>query len=331
MEASSQENRGSITFANEPKFTDHEADKEFNERRRQLAHDIQDFIATHSLFKGKRVEVTFSHNGISSLVSILDTGEQKFVLKIPLKVNYSRSEATFLRAWERVGVHVPHVVEAGEIGEHHYLLMEYIDALTLRETYIPVELVENETYIEMGSTLRKMHTAAAEGYGDLVDGKAEYADIQTWLESSQLQEKIPYVKEHALLNDTEHGSIERSFQILFTKIGTTSNTVYGHSDFSVGNIFATQPLTVFDPIPFLNHPYMDLARSMILAVRAGLVEAAEQLVQGYFNDEDYDPQLLQACLVVNAYQKVGYFHMTNRLEAIKNIQTYLTQGRHLLP
>ena len=138
-------------------------------------------------------------------MSILDTGEKKYVLKMPLKVGFSRSEPVFLQAWEQVGVSVPHVIEVGEIAGSPYILMDYVDALPLRHAYTVEELIENKIYAEMGSTLRKMHTATATGYGDLVDGKAEFANIREWLENSTLRSKHQYVIEHNLLNDTEHG------------------------------------------------------------------------------------------------------------------------------
>ncbi len=325
MEPEATRNTESIVFLNEPRLTGYEIDKEFDEKRKLLAREIASFIAEHKLFNGKPIEVTFSHSGISSLVSILDTGHEKYVLKIPLKKEFSRNEAVFLKAWEQVGVSVPHVIEAGEIVGHPYILMEYIDALPLRHAHTVEQLIGKKLYVEMGVVLRKMHTATANGYGSIINGQPEFPDIKTWLDRSSLQDKFLYVKEHELLKDEAHGSLPEAQEVLFREIGSDSSTVYGHSDFSIANIFATDPLTVFDPIPFLNHPYMDLARTLVLAVRSGLNEPGRQIVEGYFGDEKYDENLLKAAVVVNAYMKLRYWHETNRFEDVKKLQDYLVQ------
>lgn len=330
MDSGTQDQKGSVVFLNEPKITEHEADREFNEKRKALISEVETFILRHHLFAGKSVEVTFSHSGISSLVCILDTKDEKFVLKIPLKIGYSRNEGAFLKAWESVGVSVPHVIEEGSMGEHSYTLMAFIDSLTLSKTYSVDELIEKKLYIEMGATLCKMHSAVAEGYGDLVDGKAEYPGIEDWLQDSELQEKLDYAREHKLLEDEIHGSFEQARAVLYSKIGSSASSVYAHSDFHIGNVFATTPLTVFDPIPFLNHPYMDLARSIVLAVKMGLMPVSEQMIQGYFNGESHDRQLLQAALIINAYQKIRYWHKVGRTEDVQKLQEYLVQTAHFL-
>lgn len=319
-----------VIFLNEPKITEHETDREFNERRKSLTFEVESFLSKHNLFRDARTEVTFSHSGISSLVCILDTAENKFVLKIPLKIGYSRNEGAFLKAWEEVGVSVPHVVEEGSISDHSYTLMAFVDSLTLSKTYSIDELIEKNLYVEMGSTLRKMHTASALGYGDLIHGKAQFPNLDSSLENSELGNKLEYVREHELLKDDVHGSFEQARAILRSKTALSSDSVYAHSDFHIGNIFATTPFTVFDPVPYLNHPYMDLARSIVLAVKMGLSPVSEQMIRGYFKGDSYDQQFLQAALIINAYQKIRYWHKVDRTQDVQRLQEYLAQTAHLL-
>jgi hypothetical protein len=319
-----------VVFLNEPKQTEHEADEEFNARRKSLALEVRRFVLNHAQYRDRRVEVTFSQNGISSLVCILDTDLRKHVLKVPLKTGYSRNEGVFLRAWESVGVKVPRIVEEGDLDGQPYLLMEYIDALTLSKVYSIDQLIANRTYTVMGRTLRMMHEATSIGYGDIVDGRAEYPNIRTWLENSQLKEKIKYVQKHQLLEEDAHGALADAYAVVYSAIGDSASTVYGHSDFHIGNIFATEPLTVFDPIPFLNHPYMDLARSIVLSVKMDLNDTRPQLIEGYFGNESYDGRLLQACIILNAYQKLKYWHQVKREEDIKSLREHLAATQPLL-
>lgn len=322
-----------ITFTNEPKLSEHEVDQKFNERRKKLVPLMKDFIAQHPLFSGKKVDVTFLHAGVSSLVSIVETPEQKLILKIPLSELNSRLEGTFLKAWEVVGVKVPHVLEEGEIGDHFYVLMEYVDSETVSSKYKGEESLEKNVYHDLGKLLRKMHGAKTEGYSNIVNKKSEpeYFSITEWLKGdTNMQTQVEYVKEHKLLDDEKHGSIENVFNILISTIGDSKQSVYCHNDFGGGNVFATEPFTVFDPWPCFHHPFMDITRSLILISKGGVGKAGEQFLDGYFGDEEYDKKLFHAFLVLNITVKLPYMHKTKGTDKIEGLQKYLEQTKDLL-
>lgn len=333
MKSEIEKTIGSVTFLNEPKLSEHEVDTKFNERRKKLASLMEGFITQHPLLSGKEVEVTFLHAGVSSLVSILETPEQKLVLKIPLSELNSRLEGVFLDAWENVGVKVPHVLEEGEIGGHFYVLMEYIDAETVSSIYKGGESLEKNIYHDLGKLLRKMHEAKTEGYSNIVNKKSspEYFSITEWLEGdSSMHEQVEYVKEHKLLDDEKHGSIEDVFNILISSIGDSKESVYCHNDFGGANVFATEPLTVFDPWPCFHHPFMDITRSLILISQGRISKAGEQFLNGYFGGEQYDKKLFHAFLILNITVKLPYMHKTNGVDRIESFQGYLEQTKSLL-
>ncbi len=320
-----------VDFINEPLQSEHAADQNFNEKRKSLVPLVKEFIARHALFEGKRVSVTFFTHNKSSLVSVLDTGEQKFILKIPLIPMDSGLEGVFLKAWEDVGVTVPHIFEQGEIGGQQFMLMEYIHAPTVSKSGTNEELIRDGMYVQMGEALRQMHDAAATGYGEVIEGKSQFQTILEWLDNdARTQKKIAYIKENNLLNDEEHGSLEQVRDILVSRINDNPNTVYCHNDFHIGNVFATEPLTVFDPFPSLNHPYMDVGRTILIAVKMGLEDVHAQVTEGYFGHDAYDPQLMQAFMVLNAYSKFMYWHQTKRDEGIRQAQEFLAKRKYLL-
>lgn len=322
-----------ITFLNEPKLSKHEVDQDFNERREKLVPLMKDFLMQHPLFFGKNVSVTFLHAGVSSLVSIIETAEQKLILKIPLSSLNSRLEGVFLKAWESVGVKVPHILEEGQIGEHFYVLMEYIDSDTVSSKYTADELLQKNMYEDLGKLLRKMHEVKTEGYSNIVNKKSEpeYSTIASWLAGdSSMQKQVEYVKEHHLLHDKKHGSIDDVFKILISNIGDSKESVYCHNDFGPGNIFATEPFTVFDPWPCFHHPFMDVTRSLIVSSKEDLSEISKQFLNGYFGDEQYDKKLFHAFLILNITVKLPYMHKTNRTEKIEGLQKYLEETKDLL-
>ncbi|MBP9816329.1 aminoglycoside phosphotransferase family protein [Candidatus Woesebacteria bacterium] len=322
-----------VTFLNKPKLSEHEVDQDFNERRGKLIPLMEEFLIKHPLFVDKDISVTFLHAGVSSLVSVIETSEQKLVLKIPLSRLNSRLEGAFLEAWENVGVKVPHVLEEGEIGEHFYVLMEYIDSETISSKYTGKESLEKNVYHDLGELLRKMHKAKTEGYSNIVNKKSEpeYFSITEWLKGdTSMQTQVAYVKEHKLLDDEKHGSIDDVFKILISNIGDSKESVYCHNDFGGGNVFATEPLTVFDPWPCFHHPFMDIARSLIVSSKENIAEVSNQFLNGYFGDEHYDKNLLHAFLILNIVVKLPYMHKTKGIERIKNLQKYLEETKDLL-
>lgn len=319
-----------VLFTNAPLLSKHEIDASHNEKRLSLAREIGPFVAAHPLFKDREVNVTFSHDGVSSLVSILETPEEKAVLKIPLANSKQEGEGMFLNQWESAGVSVPHVVEEGLIADSPYLLMKHIDAPTLRQKNGYKEMVENEVFIKMGQTLRLMHTPEAKGFGRIKNGEAQYESFDQWLDSDDIQKRMVYAREHNLLGD-KYGSIEKALEVLRDYVHGDNKSRYCHNDFSPYNIFATDPITVFDPDPVLNHAYIDLGRSISIAAgHGGIDAAADQLITGYFNGEPFDEQALQASVLLSSYIKFKYWHKTKKASNMKNLEEYLRTHTGLL-
>ncbi len=137
-----------ITFNNQPKLSKHEIDSKFNERKRNLIPQVENFISNHPRFKEQEVDITFSHKGVSSLVCIIETSTEKLVLKIRLSIaNNAFGEGQFLKIWEASGIKVPHVFEEGVLNGHSYALMEYINAPILADTYSNEELLGKRIYL----------------------------------------------------------------------------------------------------------------------------------------------------------------------------------------
>lgn len=320
-----------VVFLNEPKFSEHAVDQKFNERRKILIPQIEELITNHSYFKDKLTKVTFLHTGVSSLVSILDADEEKYVLKIPLSILDSRQEGRFLKIWKELGIKVPQIFDEGKIGDSYFILMEFIDEVTLVKKYSQHELIEKNIYKEMGSILKRMHHPKFNGFSNIVNDKSdpEYRNISEWLENdTRTKQQIDFVKEHKIINDVDHGSVDEACKFLINHIGNNDESVYCHNDFNVGNIFATNPLTVFDPWPCFHHPYMDLSRAIVTSLLNSSTEMGEQLIEGYKGNGECDRQLLQAFIILNVAVKLKYQFETNNSSGIKNMQDYLTKTKH---
>jgi fructosamine-3-kinase len=251
---------------------------------------------------------------------------EKLVLKIPLSTSHSNGESIFLKAWEATGISVPHVLENGTLGSHQYLLMEYIDAPIASSAFTREELAENKIYFQMGQILRKMNSIPADGYGLVVDGKPEFGNFVDWARSPDMQTRYDYVKGHKILGD-KHGSVDRAIEILIDHTNKEKST-YCHNDFGLSNLFATTPLTVFDPNPRFNNGYLDIACS----IYNGIVQHyfAQEIIDGYFENEKFKPEVFHAAIMLTAYYKLPYAHKTKKEKAISYVQEYLLENKHLL-
>jgi len=326
--------RARIILKNEPKLSDFAADSKFNERRIALAPHIQDWVSHHEMYENTLTHITFASGGVSSLVCILETPETKQVLKIPLSKDYSLGEGEFLNVWEKAGVTVPHVSEVGYLDGHQYTLMEYIDAPIVGKTYSDTQLLENNTYARLGETLRQMHQTPAKGYGKPIglDGTAEFDTFTGWFDSADMQKRFSYNAEHHLVNDGL-ADIDRVRSIFIEHTNQSDQSSYCHDDYSIHHVFATDPLTVFDPNPRFNNGYIDLGRSLLLQLaHSDSQDAISQYTQGYFDTEDYNEQALHASIALAYYMKLPYWHKTQkgRESAMQRIVSYLQNNRKLL-
>lgn len=316
-----------IHFKNQPKFSEHEVDQKFNDRRRNLLPFMERFLSTDELFKDKTVWVEFSHEGVSSLVSFIETDDQKYVLKIPLRLA-AEGEAMFLKEWEAVGVTVPHVFKEGKFGDHPYILMKYIEAPVLSRRSED-ELVERKVNVEMGKALSRMHTSETQGYGRIMGGKPEYQEFEAWIRSEDINKRVVAVREGGWLDD-EHGPISVAIDILIEYCKAGPASTYCHFDFGANNILDTTPLTIIDPDPMFNNGIIDIGRSMLIAISQGHPDSGEQLKSGYFSDRPLDEKALLASILLNTYWKFPYWHKTGRHEQMEVVKQYLKQNRHLL-
>lgn len=317
-----------IIFKNEPKLSENEADNKYNERRIALIPQVEKFISSHERFKGKETSVTFAHKGVSSLISIIETPDEKLVLKVHLSILRSMDEGQFLNVWEQAGVKVPHVIEEGMLNEHAYVLMEYIDAPILGEKNNRDELIEKGLRSQMGATLHAMHEPKAEGYGRIIDGKIEFLNFKDWLMSEDMQKRFQFSKDNGLLGE-EHGSLSKACEILLEYIEDSKKSSYCHFDYGDKNIFATDPITVFDPNPQLNNGYIDLARSVVNSISHD-GKLPQQMIDGYFSGSKCNEKVLQAAILINSYMKFFYWYKINKIKNIKNVQEYLIRTKDIL-
>jgi fructosamine-3-kinase len=307
-----------ITFLNQPKFSKDETDQPRNKKKVELIPKFEEYISNHKLFKDKEVNVSFAQEGRTSLVAIIETEGKKYVLKASVASNLMEKEGVFLKVWEEDRVSVPHVIEDGILDQGPYTLMGFVDADILSNVYSEEEMISRKIFVELGSVLSKMHTRDVGSHNN-----EEFLNFAAT--------RLAYIKEHSILNDGEHGSITRAIDIIQHYVISDNRSTYCHNDFAPYNAFATNPITIFDPSPGFNHPYIDLGLAIVLMVSMYDSEViVPQLIEGYFGNKTIDPKVLHAFVVFNSHRRIPRWHMTNRPERIIRMQEYLKKNKNLL-
>ena len=312
-----------INYKNKPRLSEHEIDNTPNDRRIALVPLLEYFLSSDEMFVGKDISVEYSHQGVSSLVVFIEADANKYVLKVPLNPT-AEGEALFLKKWEEVGVTVPHVYKEGKLGDHSYILLSFVDAPTLLES-IKKGLVKSDIWVDLGKILYNMHKPSAEGYGRLVDGKAQYTTFKDWIMSEKVQEKIKYVEEAGLL-DTKLWPISNMIDTLVAYDERNPKSSYCHMDFSADDIMASVPPTIIDPDPMFNNGIIDIGCSLQVLSAQGNYDHVEDLKEGYFsNNASYDKSALRAAIILSAYMKFRYWHKTGRDKEMAMVRKYLIE------
>ena len=315
-----------IVLRNEPKLSEDEADADLNEMRLEFVSHIKDFVATSDHFNDEEeVGIEFAHKGVGSVIAIIDTSTDKWVLKIPRSKRFSAGEGQFLQVWEESGVAVPHVIDTGELYGSSYTLMQFIDAPTLDTRYTYEELITNGTFTEMGKTLRLMHATPASGYGFVVDGKPEFETVEEWLAGDDMKKRFDYIEKHNIFEGIED-ELAKALQVIIGHAKET-DTTYCHDDFGQANIFATEPLTVFDPNPRFNSGYSDLGKVKFFNIAFnGSPEALKQLLDGYFGEDVCDDRVLNAYTLISFVYKCPYWQKKGRDKELQKAKDYFSEN-----
>ncbi len=322
-----KDNKSNVILRNEPKLSEHEVDRDLNEMRTSFVPHIQDFIANHDHFKDEEeVGIEFAHKGVGSVIAIIDTTTNRYVLKIPRSKRFSAGEGQFLKVWEEAGVTVPRVIDTGELNGSPYTLMQFIDAPTLDTRYSYEELIANGTFTEMGKVLRLMHSKPVSGYGFVTDGKPEFETVEEWLAGSDMKNRFDYVEKLQILKGIE-GELTKALDVI-TEHSRTSSSTYCHDDFGQSNIFATDPITVFDPNPRFNSGYYDLGKIKFINVALnGSKTALDQLLNGYFSNETCNDRVLNAYTLLSFVYKCPYWKKTGREMELERVKKYFRQNQ----
>lgn len=302
-----------ITFLNSPPFRDWMSDGEKEFRLKALEYITAIINANTSLVSGE-VQVRFFETGVASVVALLEQEREKIVIKTCFKPERAAQEAFSFIEWNKVGVKTPKVLSQGKVGEYSYFIMEYIDSPTIKEVIEKDSTKKSQYYSEMGRTFHKIHSIPIQGFGPLKISDGLISGTFLTLREAIIVEINP--------------ELEEALSIL-EKI-PTQHTAICHFDFSPNHLFATEPLTIFDPDPEANLAVIDLAFFCLLPRSTEDREVTEMrkiVIKSYMEDSGpIDSEILAAAVVLKVHEKAHSLRLLPSPEREKRAQNMLDKA-----
>ena len=245
--------------------------------------------------------------GESSVVFKVETKSGPYVVKMRNKEeDRALAEAYFYRMWRQNGVRTPRVFLARQADEEipvSLSVMEYIDAPVLSEKMVVNERIKSGLSKEMGRVLAKMHQVKGNGFGYPV-GNNFFGSHKTFGEQmfeELKRRKILLLKQEGIISNGDADYARKAINVIENDGDTLPSLT--HYDYGAYNIFATHPLTIFDPNPCFTHPVMDLALALITPTVTDHPQEGDQILAGYKEVNPMSDRVVSAGIVLRGLMK----------------------------
>lgn len=264
--------------------------------------------------------------GEDSVVNKIKTESGEFVVKMVKDPVILKNEMAVLNAWREIGVKTPAIDNfhfADEALSASFMVMEFINAVTLEKKFTSQEGVDRRIWEELGGILAKMHGLRGTGFGEIVESKSfqgEFATFRQEIEEHVLGRRVSKVLENRLVSEEDIVKAERAVDVLEESLKTDFKPTVIHGDFSPDNILMSNPMTVFDPSPRISHPYLDLAKPVLRAIERIDIVGKEGFLTSYSRNGDIDTHLLDAALVLQAIKRITHLNSKGRLNKIREVR-----------
>lgn len=271
------------------------------------------------------------NNGETSVVCLI-TGEGiEFVTKMSRSSVAIEAEECFLKSWLELGVKVPEILKlhkANEVLPVSILSLEYVKSELLSEKYSDNERLKNGLAREMGRILAKMHKAKGVGFGYPSSGNPKRGQNDSFLKSideSLLGNRLYWLLDMKVVDKEFLKTVDQSALLLNSDFENGLKPSLVHNDFLPYNIFATNPITVYDPNPRITHPALCLALTLLKTeINNSNQEESLEILSGYRDIADISDDILKAAFIVRGlallytWVKKGKTEKTGRLIDLLN-------------
>ncbi|KKQ23933.1 MAG: hypothetical protein US62_C0012G0016 [Candidatus Woesebacteria bacterium GW2011_GWA1_37_8] len=306
---------------------------------RQKGRDHLNKAIKLGLFHGENIlSITPFTQGESSVVFKVVTESSPSVVKMTPEAGGVEAESHFLLAWEKEGIKIPQIISIRPQDKEipvSILVSEFIDSALLIDALTTQQMIEKGISKELGRMLAKMHRAKGKGFGFPIVGNENHGSFETFseeMEKTLFGDRISWLLTHGVLNqfdvDVAHGAVE-ILEADIQKGGLPSLT---HNDFATYNMFATEPITIFDPDPRITHPAICLAYTLLKSQvneYPDLTESSE-ILSGYREITPIDDETIAAGIVLRGIRKIHTWHREGKLSQLDKLKKVIDANEKLI-
>lgn len=268
--------------------------------------------------------------GESSVVFKVASDNGTFVVKMNRVSGIVENEASFFRNWQEQGIATPQVLtvhSANDLLPVSLSVLEFINA-PLLETISTESRISQGLSREMGRTLALIHRSKGNGFGYPLSTDPQVGTYATFTEEmgSILTTRFYYLQEKGIINDEDIRAITKAVAVLQADIASGTKPSLTHNDFCPYNIFATHPITVFDPNPRITHPAMCLALSLLKAeieTSGNGSSEAREILSGYRQVSAISDPILSAAGVLRSAMTLHTWARKDKMDKIKKLIPYM--------
>lgn len=306
---------------------------------RQNARDYLNKAVELQLLLDNNVQnVKAFSQGESSVVFRVYTESNTYVVKMRGDDEGLEAEASFLNAWEKQGVKVPHIYSVRSANKDlpvSILVMEFINAPILSKSMSTNEMVKKGITRELGRTLARMHEATGTGFGfsrksDELTGI--FGSLTEEIDQTLFGKHTNWLIQKGVITERDVEIARKATKILEEDIRNGTKPTLTHNDFRPYNMFATEPITIFDPDPRITHPAIDLAYSTLkpLINKPASIDEKDEFLAGYREIHTVDDRILAAATVLRGVRKLHTWQRKGRTGQVKKLREVINRNQKLI-
>jgi hypothetical protein len=255
----------------------------------------------------------FFDNGIGSVVCKISDKNGDYAVKTALNTNSILIESEFYKSWEQNGVSVVRVLKMIKPTDGQpmaYEILEYMEGERTSAKLSKLNIENLVLYFQLGEQLGLMHKSRAQGFGTpqlshIIEG--QFPTFSLEIQHSLNEEQLNYLEKEGVFTANERETVSKCILILTDDIAKGRLPCFNHNDLGLHNTFGLEKVIIFDPVPRITHPYMDLATTILWASLTNSREAAiEEVKKGYMRSsrESISLDVLNAAIYLRTLEKL---------------------------
>ena len=308
--------------------------KEENEFRENVEKFLEVMVGKDLFHLGKiKSYHIFTEWVVSIAVKIITEDEKEYVFKSCS--NFTQwswpevhIEAEVLGVRNKYWIKTPEVYHKSSIlfnkKNISYIIMEHIK---------PTKKIEEENQeklaYEIGENIARMTKAKGEWFGwinKIEKGTPiwDYDTVERYYNAFN-EKYIKTLLEEKIIGESDKEKTYKAIQILKNDFNKWAKPSLNHDDARLHNIFLTDPITIFDPNPRLDHPLYDLAATEIYLSLDRIIpwdqkDSWRKNIQEWYEkiaNKKIDNNLLKACIVTRLIRKIYSRSIRNKRKIIQ--------------